>query len=99
MLALRHDLIRAGPHIASSGRCIKLEVELDVPGAVTQPERVVAYRTDFRQACLHMLADAVRTADGMPAYEIAPRRQANTLSLNPCLPKVIRIVPISHPSG
>lgn len=42
MLALRHDLIRAGPNIASGGRCSKLEVELDAPGAVAQAERMVA---------------------------------------------------------
>ena len=41
MLALRHDLIKAGPDIASDSRCIKLEVELDALSDVAQPERVV----------------------------------------------------------
>ena len=44
MLAIRDDLIGAGPEIASDSRCIKLGGKLDAPGAVAQPERVVAIK-------------------------------------------------------
>ncbi|MEC7606829.1 MAG: hypothetical protein VYD68_09755, partial [Pseudomonadota bacterium] len=81
MLALRQDLIRAGPNIASGGRCSKLDVELDAPGAVAQPERLVAIELISGKPA-HMVADAVRTVDGMPAYKFAPGgRPANNLSL------------------
>ena len=69
MLSLRHNLIRAGPDIASDIRWVNLGVELDAPGAVAQPERVVAIKLisgkppyTWRRTQLALLMGGLRTA-------------------------------------